>query len=133
MKKSKKLISLLLALTMLLGIIPMAVAADDGTIVKDGVTLYTTTKPTSSTFLRNNNANAVTKNVGETGSYQRLPRDTRIHQYCGRTAIEFIPDYYSASTTTVELGNPEILTDRRISAIPFPAGKVAACTTATRV
>ncbi len=110
MKKSKKLISLLLALTMLLGIIPMAVAAD-GTIVKDGVTLYTTKKPTQFEWLRNNTENAVTKNVGETGIYQRLPRDTRIHQNCGRTAIEFIPDYYSASTTTVELGNPEILTD----------------------
>ena len=111
MKKSTKLISLLLVLVMLLSIIPMAVAADDGTIVYDGVTLYTTKKPTQFKWLRDNSENAVKKNVGETGIYQRLPRDTRIHQYCGRTAIEFIPDYYSASTTTVELSNPEILTD----------------------
>ena len=110
MKKSKKLISLLLALVMLLSIIPMAVAAED-TIVEDGVTLYTTKKPTQFVWLRNNTENAITKNVGETGIYQRLPRDTRIHSYCAGTAIEFIPEYYSASATTVELSNPEILTD----------------------
>lgn len=110
MKKSKKLISLLLALVMLLSIIPMAVAAED-TIVEDGVTLYTTKKPTQFEWLRDNTENAVTKNVGETGIYQRLPRDTRIHSYCAGTAIEFIPEYYSASATTVELSNPEILTD----------------------
>ena len=110
MKKSKKLISLLLALVMLLSIIPMAVAAED-TIVEDGVTLYTTKKPTQFEWLRDNTENAVTKNVGETGIYQRLPRDTRIHSHCAGTAIEFIPEYYSASATTVELSNPEILTD----------------------
>lgn len=110
MKKSKKLISLLLALVMLLSIIPMAAAAD-GTIVYDDVTLYTNTKPKYFTFLRSNAEGNVTKNVGESGVYQRLPRDTRIHSYCAGTAIEFIPEYYSASATTVELSNPEILTD----------------------
>ena len=110
MKKSKKLISLLLALTMLLSIIPMAVAAD-GTIVKDGVTLYTTTKPRYFTFLRNNAEGNVTKNVGQSGVYQRLPRYTNICS-CGRTLVECIPDEYSANAqNTVELGNPTVLKD----------------------
>ena len=111
MKKSTKLISLLLALVMLLSIIPMAVAADDGTIVKDGVTLYTTKKPTSFTELKGVKGNAITKNVGENGVYQRLPRDTNIHTYCNTVIAEFIPEYYAASTATVELSDPTVLSD----------------------
>lgn len=110
MKKSAKLISLLLALVMLLGIIPMAAAAD-GTIVKDGVTLYTTTKPTDSTELKGVNGSAITKNVGENGVYQRLPRDTNIHTYCNTVIAEFIPEYYAASTATVVLSDPTVLSD----------------------
>ena len=111
MKKSTKLISLLLALTMLLGIIPMAVAADDGTIVKDGVTLYTNTKPRYFTFLRNNAEDNVTKNVGKSGVYQRLPRYTNICS-CGRTLVECIPDEYAANAQkTVELSDPTVLKD----------------------
>ena len=110
MKKSKKLISLLLALVMLLGIIPMAVAAD-GTIVYDGVTLYTNTKPRYFTFLRNNAEGNVTKDVGESGVYQRLPRYTNICS-CGRTLVECIPDEYSANAQkTVELSDPTVLKD----------------------
>ena len=110
MKKSQKLISLLLALTMLLSIIPMAMAAD-GTIVYGGVTLNTEKRPKSYTFLRSNEENAVTKNVGDTGFYQRLPRETCVHTSCGAVLAEFIPDYYSASTTTVELSDPTVLKD----------------------
>ena len=110
MKKSKKLISLLLALVLLLSIIPMAAAAD-GTIVKDGVKLYTTTKPTTSTELKGVNGSAITKNVGENGVYQRLPRDTNIHTYCNTVIAEFIPEYYAASTATVELTDPTVLSD----------------------
>ena len=110
MKKSKKLISLLLALVLLLGIIPMAAAAD-GTIVKDGVTLYTTTKPTDSTELEGVKGSAITKKVGENGVYQRLPRDTNIHTYCNTVIAEFIPEYYAASTATVKLSDPTVLSD----------------------
>lgn len=110
MKKSKKLISLLLALVMLLSIIPMAAAAD-GTIVYDGVTLYTTKKPTDSTELEGVKGSAITKNVGENGVYQRLPRDTNIHTYCNTVIAEFIPEYYAASTATVELSDPTVLSD----------------------
>ena len=111
MKKAKKLISLLLALVMLLSMIPMAVAADDGTIVYDGVTLYTTKKPTDSTELKGVKGSAITKNVGENGVYQRLPRDTNIHTYCNTVIAEFIPEYYAASTATVELSDPTVLSD----------------------
>ena len=110
MKKSKKLISLLLALVMLLSIIPMAAAAD-GTIVYGGVTLYTNTKPRYFTFLRNNAEGNVTKDVGESGVYQRLPRYTNICS-CGRTLVECIPDEYSANAQkTVELSDPTVLKD----------------------
>ena len=95
---------------MLLGIIPMAAAAD-GTIVKDGVTLYTTMRPQSFNFLRNNAEDAVTKNVGETGIYQRLPRYTNICS-CGRTLVERMPVEYSANAEkTVELSDPTVLKD----------------------
>lgn len=110
MKKSKKLISLLLALVMLLSIIPMAAAAD-GTIVYDDVTLYTNTKPKYFTFLRSNAEGNVTKNVGESGVYQRLPRYTNTCS-CGRTLVECIPDEYSANAQkTVELSDPTVLKD----------------------
>ena len=110
MKKSKKLISLLLALVMLLSIIPMAAAAD-GTIVYDDVTLYTNTKPRYFTFLRSNAEGNVTKNVGESGVYQRLPRYTNTCS-CGRTLVECIPDEYSANAQkTVELSDPTVLKD----------------------
>lgn len=110
MKKFKKLISLLLALVMLLGIIPMAVAAD-GTIVKDGVTLYTTKEPTDPKELEGVKGNAITKDVGENGIYQRLPRDTNIHTSCKTVIAEFIPEYYAASTATVKLSDSTVLSD----------------------
>ena len=81
------------------------------TIVYGGVTLYTEKRPQRYTFLRSNGENAVTKNVGDTGFYQRLPRDTYVHTSCGTVLAEFIPDYYSASTTTVELSDPTVLKD----------------------
>ena len=49
--------------------------------------------------------------MGDTGFYQRLPRDTYVHTSCGTVLAEFIPDYYSASTTTVELSDPTVLKD----------------------
>ena len=91
--------------------LPVSAMAADGTIDYGGVTLYTEKRPAHYTFLRSNEANAVTENVGETGIYQRLPRETCVHTRCGTVLAEFIPDHYSASTTTVELSDPTVLKD----------------------
>ena len=110
-KTGKRLLTWVLVLVMALSLLPVSALAADGTIVYGGVTLYTEKRPQRYTFLRNNRENAVTKNVGDTGFYQRLPRDTYVHTSCGTVLAEFIPDYYSASTTTVELSDPTVLKD----------------------
>ena len=107
----KRLIAFLLVLIMVLGMLPVSALAADGTIVYDGVTLYTNTKPRYFTVLRNNAEGNVTKDVGESGVYQRLPRYTNICS-CGRTLVECIPDEYSANAQkTVELSDPTVLKD----------------------
>lgn len=110
-KTGKRLLTWVLVLVMALSLLPLNALAADGTIVYGGVTLYTEKRPQRYTFLRSNGENAVTKNVGDTGFYQRLPRDTYVHTNCGTVLAEFIPDYYSASTTTVELSDPTVLKD----------------------
>lgn len=110
-KTGKRLLTWVLVLVMALSLLPVSALAADGTIVYGGVTLYTEKRPQRYTFLRSNGENAVTKNVGDTGFYQRLPRDTYVHTSCGTVLDEFIPDYYSASTTTVELSDPTVLKD----------------------
>ena len=79
MKKAKKLISLLLALTMLLGMIPMAMAAE--TTVNLGRTKLGDASlekgtPSSFSHLRDMKDGSAAKGVGETGFWQRLPRNT---------------------------------------------------------
>ena len=110
-KTGKRMLTWVLVLVMALSLLPLNVLAADGTIVYGDVTLYTEKRPQRYTFLRSNGENAVTKNVGDTGFYQRLPRDTYVHTSCGTVLAEFIPDYYSASTTTVELSDPTVLKD----------------------
>mgnify|MGYP002576659306 CR=1 FL=1 len=110
-KTGKRLLTWVLVLVMALSLLPVSALAADGTIVYGGVTLYTEKRPQRYTFLRSNGENAVTKNVGDTGFYQRLPRDTYVHTSCGTVLADFIPDYYSASTTTVELSDPTVLKD----------------------
>ena len=79
MKKSKKLISLLLALAMLLSIIPMAMAAETtvnlGRTKLDDAILEKGT-PSSFSHLRDMKDGSAAKGVGETGFWQRLPRNT---------------------------------------------------------
>lgn len=79
MKKAKKLISLLLALTMLLSMIPMAVAAETtvnlGRTKLDDAILEKGTPPSFS-HLRDMKDGSAAKGVGETGFWQRLPRNT---------------------------------------------------------
>ena len=110
-KTGKRLLTWVLVLVMALSLLPLNALAADGTIVYGGVTLYTEKRPQRYNFLRSNGENAVTKNVGDTGFYQRLPRDTYVHTSCGTVLAEFIPDYYSASTTTVKLSDPTVLKD----------------------
>ena len=79
MKKAKKLISLLLALTMLLSTIPMAMAAETtvnlGRTKLDDAILEKGT-PSSFSHLRDMKDGSAAKGVGETGFWQRLPRNT---------------------------------------------------------
>lgn len=79
MKKAKKLISLLLALAMLLSMIPMAVAAETtvnlGRTKLDDAILEKGT-PSSFSHLRDMKDGSAAKGVGETGFWQRLPRNT---------------------------------------------------------
>lgn len=79
MKKAKKLISLLLALTMLLSMIPMAMAAETtvnlGRTKLDDASLEKGT-PSSFSHLRDMKDGSAAKGVGETGFWQRLPRNT---------------------------------------------------------
>ena len=110
-KTGKWLLTWVLVLVMALSLLPVSALAADGTIVYGSVTLYTEKRPQRYTFLRSNGENAVTKNVGDTGFYQRLPRDTYVHTSCGTVLADFIPNYYSASTTTVELSDPTVLKD----------------------
>ena len=79
MKKAKKLISLLLALTMLLSMIPMAMAAE--TTVNLGRTKLGDASlekgtPSSFSHLRDMKDGSAAKGAGETGFWQRLPRNT---------------------------------------------------------
>lgn len=79
MKKAKKLISLLLALTMLLSMIPMAMAAETtvnlGRTKLDDAILEKGT-PSSFSHLRDMKDGSAAKGVGETGFWQRLPGNT---------------------------------------------------------
>ncbi len=79
MKKSAKLISLLLVLTMLLSMIPMAMAAETtvnlGRTKLDDAILEKGT-PSSFSHLRDMKDGSAAKGVGETGFWQRLPRNT---------------------------------------------------------
>lgn len=77
-KTGKRLLTWVLVLVMALSLLPVSALAADGTIVYGGVTLYTEKRPQRYTFLRSNGENAVTKNVGDTGFYQRC-RVTRMY------------------------------------------------------
>ena len=71
MKFVRKSIALLLALVMVLALSTAAFAAP--VTEMQGVTLNYGI-PSAYQFVRNNEAGAITKNVGDTGFYYRLPR-----------------------------------------------------------
>lgn len=128
----KRITALLLCLVMALSLVPTTVWATDleteGTdegISVQAITgnwdktcssthgtayLSTTQKPDNFTYLRNNTVQDVTKQVGETGSYQRLPRYTAICRSCNNTLVEVVPDYY-ATGAGVTLSDPTALKD----------------------
>ncbi len=93
-----RIFALLLTVVMIVGMLPISAMA----------AIYS--EPLSNaTFIRNNDGGSDTKNVGDTGFYQRLPRLTNTCTKCGGVATEDSPtDYYGC---TVELSNPEILSD----------------------
>ncbi len=90
MKLVRKSIALLLALVMVLALGTTAFAAP--VLEMQGVTLNYGI-PSPSTFLRNNDAGTITKDVDNTGVYYRLPRSTYLCPNCHGVVAEFIPEF----------------------------------------
>ena len=114
MKKTTKILSLLMALVMILS---LTTAAWGATVTEtlNGVKLYGKAEVDYDKYLRNNAEGTISKEVGETGFYQRLPRLTNIHN-CGAVLTEAIPDWYVVNPKTdIKLSNPEVLTDCKFS------------------
>ena len=98
----KRLSAILLAVLLLVGLIPTSVFAapsDDPLL--------------NAIYLRNNDEGSISKNIGDTGLYQRLPRLTNTCRVCNRTVREFIPDDYFGCS--YELSNPDVLSDCSIT------------------
>ena len=122
MKFVRKSIALLLALVMVLALSTAAFAAP--VTEMQGVTLNYGI-PSAYQFVRNNEAGAITKNVGDTGFYYRLPRSTYLCPNCKRVVSEFIPDYYAVDrvdrTAGYSLSDPSVLTDCEYSLAATPS------------
>ena len=116
MKKSKKLISLLLALVMLLSIIPMAVAAGDAaftlgqTSCNDAV-LTKGNAPAGAQQNKNLSEGSVSKNIGEMGLYKRLPRVTTAN-------ADYLPVEYIVTDDAVSVSNPDVIGELEFSLQP---------------
>ena len=109
MKSVRKSIALLLALVMVLALSTAAFAAP--VTYLDGARLGYTV-PSRATLNQNIGAGSITKNVGETGIYQRLPRLTTTCNYCGGVLTEDIPETYQVSPSVgYTLSDPSILKD----------------------
>lgn len=109
MKLVRKSIALLLALVMVLALSTAAFAAPV-TYLKGATLGYTV--PSSATLNQKIGAGSITKNVGEAGIYQRLPRRTTTCNYCGGVLTEDIPDTYRVSPSAgYTLSDPSILKD----------------------
>ena len=118
MKKTTKILSLLMALVVIFSLTTTAWGATV-TETLSGVKLYGNAEVDYDKYLRNNAEGTISKEVGETGFYQRLPRLTNIHEYCGAVLTEAIPDWYVVNPKTdIKLSNPEVLTDCKFSLAP---------------
>ena len=120
MKKTKVLLSMLLCLVLLFGVFPATVSAAAGDTLDtlSGATLLEGV-PTSYQHLRDLQEGTVTKQEGESGFYQRLPRLTNICTTCGDVAVEVIPDTYSvSSSSSYTLSNPDVISDCSFSLEP---------------
>lgn len=115
MKKAKKLISLLLALAMLLGIIPMAMAANAAftlgqTSCNDAV-LTKGNAPAGAQQNKNLSEGSVSKNIGEMGLYKRLPRVTTAN-------ADYLPVEYIVTDDAVSVSNPDVIGELEFSLQP---------------
>lgn len=120
MKKTTKILSLLMALVMILSLTTAAWGAN-ATVTETlmGVKLYGSATVGADKYLRNNDEGTISKEVGETGFYQRLPRLTNKHTSCGTVLTELIPEWYVVNPKTdIKLSNPEVLTDCKFSLAP---------------
>ena len=115
MKKAKKLISLLLALTMLLSIIPMAMAANAAftlgqTSCNDAV-LTKANAPAGAQQNKNLSEGSVSKNIGEMGLYKRLPRVTTAN-------ADYLPVEYIVTDDAVSVSDPDVIGELEFSLQP---------------
>ena len=115
MKKAKKLISLLLALTMLLSMIPMAMAADAAftlgqTSCNDAV-LTKGNAPAGAQQNKNLSEGSVSKNIGEMGLYKRLPRVTTAN-------ADYLPVEYIVTDDAVSVSDPDVIGELEFSLQP---------------
>ena len=115
MKKAKKLISLLLALTMLLSMIPMAMAANAAftlgqTSCNDAV-LTKGNAPAGAQQNKNLSEGSVSKNIGEMGLYKRLPRVTTAN-------ADYLPVEYIVTDDAVSVSNPDVIGELEFSLQP---------------
>ena len=115
MKKAKKLISLLLALTMLLSIIPMAMAANAAftlgqTSCNDAV-LTKGNAPAGAQQNKNLSEGSVSKNIGEMGLYKRLPRVTTAN-------ADYLPVEYIVTDDAVSVSDPDVIGELEFSLQP---------------
>lgn len=115
MKKSTKLISLLLVLVMLLSIIPMAVAADTtykiGRNTCDDATIAKGAAPAGAQLNQNLSNGTVSKKIGETGLFKRLPRYTT-------PDYDLLANEYIVTDNAVTLSDPEVIGDLEFSVQP---------------
>ena len=107
----KQIIAVFVVCLLTIGTIPALAAPGDTLDSLAGAQLLEGT-PTSYQFLRHNTEGSVTKQVDETGFYQRLPRNTMLCTRCGNVAVELAPEYYSVPTSgSYTLSDPSVIGD----------------------
>ena len=109
----RKIVCLLLALLIIGSTLSATAFAAAGDTLDSlaGASLLEGT-PNSFQFLRNNTEGTVTKEINESGFYQRLPRNTQTCPSCGGVLVELTPDYFAVpSAGSYVLSDPSVLGD----------------------